>query len=192
MLTLSGAGRGAGSRYSAPLPASRGNFTGGDFYGPLLHFVNANLAHRLAGPLSLEANALLRRSRANQFNANFTEPDIRIASGIRSLECTAQLSYAAGALEVVGGMKYALNDVDLAIFQHPNPQYPARRRLLARRHSRLRDQRDQRHALRGGHPHPRCDRDHRSAPRPGEAGGVAVSPDGRRVYVANGHVNTVW
>jgi outer membrane receptor protein involved in Fe transport len=100
------------------------NFTGGDFYGPRLHFLTANLMRRLAGPLSLEANAFLRQNRANQFNANFTEPEIRIASAIRSLGGTAQLSYAAGVLEVVGGTEYAFNDVDLAIFQHPNPQHP--------------------------------------------------------------------
>ncbi|HEX7088628.1 MAG TPA: TonB-dependent receptor [Longimicrobiales bacterium] len=100
------------------------NFTGGDFFGPTLHFLTAQLSQRLSPQTELEANAFFRTNDIEQFNANFTEPDTRLITEIRSVGGTVQLAHVRGDLQLDGGVEYAFNDVGITIFEHPNENFP--------------------------------------------------------------------
>lgn len=100
------------------------NFTGGDFFGPTMHFLNAQLTQRLSPQTELKANAFFRSNDIEQFNANFTEPDTRLLTDIRSVGGTVQLAHVRGDLQIDGGIEYAFNDVEITIFEHPNENYP--------------------------------------------------------------------
>ncbi len=101
------------------------NFTGGDFFGPTMHFLNAQLSQRLSPQTELKANAFFRTNDIEQFNANFTEPDTRLLTEIRSVGGTVQLAHVRGDLQLDGGVEYAFNDVGIIIFEHPNENFPA-------------------------------------------------------------------
>lgn len=101
------------------------NFTGGDLFRPTLHFLTAQVTRRLAPGLLLEANTFFRRNDVDQFNANFTEPDTRLGTAIRSAGATTQLAWLHGGVQLDGGLEYAFNDVGITIFEHPNENFPA-------------------------------------------------------------------
>lgn len=102
------------------------NFTGGDFYKPELHFVNASLTQQLGGKLTLGVNAHGRLLDVDQFNANISEPDFRGITDIRSGGATAQMTLrprAGGAIFSAGG-EYVRHDVDIEIFELPSEFFP--------------------------------------------------------------------
>lgn len=102
----------------------RVNFTAGDFFGPRMHFVNARVEHALAPGLGVSANAFVRRTDVAQFNANFTEPDTRIATRNRSAGGVAQLAYEAGRATLLAGAELTVSGVQIGIFEHPNENFP--------------------------------------------------------------------
>ncbi len=97
------------------------NFTGGDFFSPLLHFVIGSYVRLLSPKLAVQANAFYRRNQIEQFNANITEANIRGLSDLWSAGLTGQLSYSPRpGLMLLGGLEYARDDVDARIFAEPN------------------------------------------------------------------------
>src|SRR5690606_30741521 len=90
-----------------------------------MHFLNAQLTQRLSPQTELKANAFFRSNDIEQFNANFTEPDTRLVTDIRSVGGTVQLAHGRGDLQIDGGIEYAFNDVEITIFEHPNENYPS-------------------------------------------------------------------
>ncbi len=101
------------------------NFTGGDFFVPLLHFAIGNYLYRPSGTLALRATASFRRNEIEQFNANITEANTRGLSKLWSADVTAQVSYQPHPeLVLTGGFEYARDDVDARIFAEPNSAAP--------------------------------------------------------------------
>lgn len=100
------------------------NFTAGDYFAPRLHFLNAHLSRELGRGLRLGANAFVRRTRIAQFNANFTEPDTRIATRTRTVGVVVQLAYERRGLTLLGGGELSASDVEIRIFEHPNESFP--------------------------------------------------------------------
>lgn len=101
------------------------NFTGGDFFSPLLHFVTASYARQLTSRLFGQAQAFFRSNEIEQFNVNISEANSRGLSDLWSAGITTQLSYQLGpALLLLGGLEYERDDVDARIFAEPNAADP--------------------------------------------------------------------
>jgi outer membrane receptor protein involved in Fe transport len=102
------------------------NFTGGDFYRPELHFVNAGLTQSLSPSVTLSADAYGRFLDVEQFNANISEPDSRGLTDVETGGATAQLTLrpAPEGLVVSAGAEYVRHDVDIRIFEAPNEFFP--------------------------------------------------------------------
>lgn len=111
-------------RWRGPADPRTINFTGGDRFRPRLHFANARLTRRLGDGVEVAASAFARSNRVDQFNANFTEPDVRFDTRNRSAGGTAQLTRAAERLTLSGGLEYALHDVGILVFARPNENFP--------------------------------------------------------------------
>lgn len=102
------------------------NFTGGDFFVPLLHFAIANYLYRPTGKLALRATAFFRANDIEQFNVNITEEDTRGLSDLWSAGAAAQVSYQPDpALVLLAGLEYARDDVEARIFSEPGAPAPS-------------------------------------------------------------------
>ncbi len=98
------------------------NFTGGDYFTPLLHFITANYSLELSPRLSLQSTTFYRRNEVEQFNANITEANSRGLSRLWSAGATGQIAYQPRpVLTLLGGLEYVRDDVDARIFAEPNP-----------------------------------------------------------------------
>lgn len=101
------------------------NFTGGDFFSPLLHFVTASYARQLTPRLVGQAQAFYRSNEIEQFNVNISEANSRGLSDLWSAGITTQLSYQLRQeLLLLGGLEYERDDVDARIFAEPNVAAP--------------------------------------------------------------------
>lgn len=102
------------------------NYTGGDFYKPKLHFLNANVSQQLNPALSLHAAAHGRFLDVDQFNANISEPDFRGLTEIRSAGGAVQLSFRPdpAGLVLTAGAEYVRHDVEIEIFELPSEFFP--------------------------------------------------------------------
>ena len=103
-------------------------FTGGegDYFRPLLHFVNANLNQRLSDRSSLQVNAFGRFADFTQFNDGLTEPDLLGLTDIKSAGAAVQLGHRRGQhLVATIGAEYVRNDVGIRILELPNENFPA-------------------------------------------------------------------
>lgn len=97
------------------------NFTGGDFFTPLLHFATANYSVELRPNLGLQSTAFYRRNQVEQFNANITEANTRGLSELWSAGLTGQVSYQPRTgLVLLAGLEYVRDDVEALIFAEPN------------------------------------------------------------------------
>lgn len=102
-------------------------FTGGrgDFFAPVLHFVNARVDRRLGGAWSVQANAFGRFASFDQFNDNVTEPDALGITDIGSFGGTVQATHRRGeSLVGTAGLELTRNDVDIEILRLPNEAFP--------------------------------------------------------------------
>ena len=102
------------------------NFTGGDFYKPLLHFLNGEATFELSPALSLAVNGYGRFLDVDQFNANISEPDFRGLTDISSRGATAQLTLRPrdDGPVLTAGAEYVRHDVDIEIFELPSEFFP--------------------------------------------------------------------
>jgi iron complex outermembrane receptor protein len=102
------------------------NFTGGDFYKPELHFLNATLSRELSPSLTLFANGHGRFLDVDQFNANISEPDFRGLTDIKSGGATLQFTLRPeqDGMILTGGAEYVRHDVDIQIFELPSEFFP--------------------------------------------------------------------
>ena len=84
----------AGSLPASELAVDRTlNFTGGDFFKPLMNLGTLSLRQGLGEKLTLTANAFIRTLDAEQFNVNLTGPNARSFYDTTSLGGSAQLDY---------------------------------------------------------------------------------------------------
>lgn len=101
------------------------NFTGGDFFSPLLHFVTASYSRQLTLRLVGQAQAFYRANEIEQFNVNISEANSRGLSDLWSAGITTQLSYQIRPeLVLLGGLEYERDDVNARIFAEPNAADP--------------------------------------------------------------------
>lgn len=98
------------------------NFTGGDYFGPVLHFLTAGGSHRL-GRAALDARVFHRRTDIDQFNANFTEPDTEIRTANRSTGIIVQMAGGGVRHRLSAGSEYTFNNVRILIREHANENF---------------------------------------------------------------------
>jgi outer membrane receptor protein involved in Fe transport len=100
------------------------NFTGGDFFQPVLHQATLNAHQALGRGLSLAANAYLRKLDAEQFNVSLIGENSRLfndtlsAGGIVQLSHEGRLWGRRNLLTV--GVEYTSHDVEIRVFEEQN------------------------------------------------------------------------
>jgi outer membrane receptor protein involved in Fe transport len=96
------------------------NYTGGDFFKPMLNLVNLSVRQSLSPEVAVSMTVFGRWLDAEQFNANQLGPDIRSFTGTTSAGGTLQLAYDHAVFgrtnHLVVGAEYAHSDVSLRVF----------------------------------------------------------------------------
>ena len=100
------------------------NFTGGDFFGPVMKTLTFNLRQELGEPLSLAVNAFARKLDVEQFNASLVGPNSRLLNDAASAGGAVQLSHQGRLLgrphRLSAGADYTYHDVNVVVFEEQN------------------------------------------------------------------------
>ncbi len=100
------------------------NFTGGDFFQPVLHQATLNAHQALGRGFSLAANAYVRKLDAEQFNASLIGENSRLFNETLSAGGILQLSHEGrfwGRKNLLTmGAEYTHHDVDIRVFEEQN------------------------------------------------------------------------
>lgn len=114
----------------------KANYTGGDFFEPLVNVVTLNVRHLLGERTSVGVNAFVRTLDAEQFNVNLRGANSRSFTHTASAGTTVQFDHDAKFGERTNhltlGLEYTHHDVGMSVFQ----EQPAGDRVLD---SRVRD-----------------------------------------------------
>jgi outer membrane receptor protein involved in Fe transport len=102
------------------------NFTGGDFFSPLLDVVTLNARRRLSADFTVSANAFGRFLSVEQFNVNLITDNSRLFSSTRSLGGTVEIERTAPLLGRPNllslGLEASHSDVQVSVFDERNEQ----------------------------------------------------------------------
>jgi iron complex outermembrane receptor protein len=97
------------------------NFTGGDFFKPVLNFGTVNLGQELSEHVALAANAFVRGLTVEQFNANLVAENTRSFFDTVTAGGTLQLTHQAELFgrknRLVGGVEFVHSDVKVRVLE---------------------------------------------------------------------------
>jgi outer membrane receptor protein involved in Fe transport len=100
------------------------NFTGGDFFQPVLHQATLNARQALGRGFSLAGNAFVRRLDAEQFNVSLIGENTRLFNETLSAGGVLQLAHEGrfwGRKNLLTmGAEYTHHDVDIRVFEEQN------------------------------------------------------------------------